>query len=168
MYWGEACTQWLGKCGVQTLSLPPESAPAPSKGSEKAIGDTDKQQIDVTQFPTDALHTYTIPTGWNFRAHKASAPLAEGCLLHWPQPLWLPAGCPGHCSSKYMGVSGEFKQNAGVKSKLRKVFSSFCFSSSGETELFAFSRRLFMERAGWEIENRRTSSLGKNMDLDMT
>lgn len=85
----------------------------------------DKQQIDVPQFPKDALHTYAIPTGWNFRAHKDSAPFAEGCLLHGPQPLWLPAGCPGHWSVKYVAVSGEFKQTAGVQSRLRKVFSSF-------------------------------------------
>jgi len=124
----------------------------------------DKQQIDVPQFPKDALHTYAIPTGWNFRAHKDSAPFAEGCLLHGPQPLWLPAGCPGHWSVKYVAVSGEFKQTAGVQSRLRKVFSSF----GAETELFAFSRGLFMERAGQEIENRRTSSLGKSMALDMT
>lgn len=107
--------------------------------------------------PKDSLYTYTVPTGWNFRARKDSAPFAEGWLLHGPQPLWLPAGSPGHWSVKYVGVSGEFKQTAGVKSKLRKVFSSF----GGETELFAFSRRLFMERAGWEIEQ-KDFKFGKN------
>jgi len=63
-------------------------------------------------------------------------------------------------SVKYMTISGDFKQTAGIQSRLGKVLSSL----GVEKELFVFSRSLFMERSGEEREeNRSTSSLGRKL-----
>lgn len=69
-------------CGMQTLSIPSESAPAPSKGSEKAVGDTDKQQIDVTQsLKIHYIHTQFPQAGISVHVRILLPLRKDGCCM---------------------------------------------------------------------------------------